>query len=219
MRPTRNLQRLRLSASANLVRLRHLAFQASIGPQVRQTDLIVSHVAIQAITTWSNFTRAYYLSLVLHPKLESGNRVIVDALYRRITFDQAIGYAIAQFNRKARARPSGAWDPRHEPPWRRTDVLDALCSANLLDASHYAQVQAALAVPTAAFSDLPLFRNFYAHRNHDTATLAMQRAPQYGIPATLHPTSILLRRPLARHQPLILDWLDDILRVIELLCH
>jgi hypothetical protein len=76
-----------------------------------------------------------------------------------------------------------------------------------------------MSVDTRALQDLPVFRNFYAHRNEETAAKAIALAErQYLIRGRTHPTLAIATPPYQRPQPLILDWLDDIRAVIDLLC-
>lgn len=66
---------------------------------------------------------------------------------------------------------------------------------------------------------LPLFRNFYAHRNDDTCRKTQTAARQLGIPSGRLRPSQLLSTPVAGAvQPIRLDWLDDIRNLMDLLC-
>lgn len=77
----------------------------------------------------------------------------------------------------------------------------------------------ALSVSTRVFDDLPKFRNFYAHRNEESAKKAVDLARHYYvIGGAKSPTEALATPALKRTQPLILDWLDDMGVVMQLLC-
>jgi hypothetical protein len=82
-----------------------------------------------------------------------------------------------------------------------------------------AQVQAALSLQTRVFFDLPSFRNFYAHRNRESAESAILLAKRnYLIAGPNHPSDVLAEPARNRPQALILDWIDDMSAIVELLC-
>ena len=89
----------------------------------------------------------------------------------------------------------------------------------LINASNISDVQAAFSSGTRVFLDLPVFRNYFAHRNYQTEEAAMNAAAQYGIPVTLPPHQILFEKPIGRPQGLIHDWIDDMVFTVEYLCH
>jgi hypothetical protein len=68
------------------------------------------------------------------------------------------------------------------------------------------------------FLDLPVARNFYAHRNQGTEEAAQLIAPFYGIPSNLRVTKLLFSNPLRRPQPLIFEWIDEIKITADFLC-
>jgi hypothetical protein len=88
-----------------------------------------------------------------------------------------------------------------------------------MQCSHYAEVEAALGISTRVFEDLPTFRNFYAHRNEDSARKAVELARRYYlITGFRHPTQVLAQPAYRRPQALILDWLDDLAVIFDFLC-
>ncbi len=103
-----------------------------------------------------------------------------------------------------------------EPRWHKANTLLDLSSD--LKYSNESDVRAAMGIPTRVFSDLPVFRHFFAHRSERTAGPALMLAPTNGVSAALRPTEVLLSRGLGRHQPLLADWLDDMWTVIDDLC-
>jgi hypothetical protein len=68
------------------------------------------------------------------------------------------------------------------------------------------------------FRDLPVFRNFFAHRNAATAAATANIASSYGIPSSLSTASILLTNPYGRFQPLLFEWMDELLFTAEYMC-
>lgn len=176
--------------------------------------MLLASITIEALNTWANFVRAYYLSLVLGCRLERGARATLGINFP--DFNAAIGHAVLWWNPKAVAGAGGLWDRRDEPPWHDPNTLLRLCQG--LHASNLTDVQAAFSLGTRVFYDLPAFRNYFAHRNQDTQRSAQNLAPLHGIPATRRPAEILLTRGVGRPYPLLFDWLHEIEVVVELLC-
>jgi len=118
---------------------------------------------------------------------------------------------------RPRTLPSttGKWSRRDEPTWHETRSL--LECATALNVSNLADIRGALSIGTRVFLDLPVFRNFFAHRNDASCSSASALAISYGIPSG-HPSLVLLRKPFKRPWPLLVEWLDDMAIVTELLC-
>lgn len=110
----------------------------------------------------------------------------------------------------------GRWDRRDEPAWHDPNIFIRSCGA--VGCSNYQDILAAFSVQAKAFDFLPVFRNFYAHRNEQTARRAINIAHEYSIVPHYHPTQILSSTAYGRPQSLLLDWIDEIIFVIEFLC-
>ena len=135
------------------------------------------------------------------------------------SFTDAITLSIARHKPHLARRPrlpGAVWHRRDEPTWHDPVVLRTGCVD--LGCSHLVDVQAALSLPTRVFADLPVFRNFFGHRNGQTEDAAKNTARQYVISTALHPTEMLAARPAGRPYPLLVDWTDDVHAVIALLC-
>jgi hypothetical protein len=218
MNPDGNLVHLRRSATKNLLRLRTLAVDACLNAsQLRGQRVVVSYVAIELLNVWGSFCRSYFLSCTLRPRRVNGGRVTLANPVR--SFDDAITLSITRHKPQLLRRPralGASWHRRDEPAWHDPVVLRTGCAD--LGCSHAADVQAALSLPTRAFIDLPVFRNFFGHRNGQTAEAARQAARFYAIRPSLHPTLILCQPPARRPYPLLVDWIDDISAIVALLC-
>jgi len=166
----------------------------------RQQEALLSFVVIEILNTWTNFSRAYYLSCILKPRTVSGKRIIVLSLIP--DFNSAISVAITHLRPHMTPPASGIWHRRDEPSWYDHNLLMRCCRN--IGCSNITDIQAAFSLGSRVFVDLPVFRNFFAHRNSQTGKAAADLGPQYGIPATLRPSQILLSSPLGRPQPLIL---------------
>jgi len=173
------------------------------------------YVAVEAHNTWAQFTRHYLLSLALRPRRTGGSRVAVGAPGIASPAD-VLTTAMGLLRPTRRPSSSGGWPRRDEPAWHETRAL--LLCAQALRVSNFADIQAALSIGSRVFDDLPLFRNFYSHRNESSYAAAVRCARQYGIPSA-HPTAVLLSHPLGRPWPLIVEWVDDLDVTMDLLCH
>jgi hypothetical protein len=68
------------------------------------------------------------------------------------------------------------------------------------------------------FTDFPVVRNFFAHRNQSTQHAAQWVSQHYGISSNLRPSQMLAANPLKRPQCLILEWLDELKIMADFLC-
>jgi hypothetical protein len=199
-------------ASGRLARLRVSALDglAQSGPE---RDRQLAYVTVEALNLWANFARSYALSCPFRPTRITKGRVTLSNA--AITTPAAVLLLAAQARRGA-----GAVAPmtrREEPAWHERDLLIKTCLA--MGCSHAGDVQSALSVITTVFEALPSFRNFYAHRNDESAEKAVALGKkQYLITGMRHPSAVLATPAYKRTQPLILDWLNEMQAVMELLC-
>lgn len=216
MRHTQRLHTLRKAVSKCLRRLRAEVGGINRRLPERQIEVPMCRITIDAHNTWSNFVRSYYLSGMYGTKRIGGQRIAVGG--PGLTEQMAIERAILAINpqRPPRVAAGGRWDRREEPTWHDTSRLLAVCTA--LNFPNLAELQAALSSGSRVFIDLPVFRNYFAHRNHRTLAAAVKLAPRYGIPSLRRPSQILLRRPLHVKQALILEWMDHIELTVDYLC-
>lgn len=215
MRRATRLSTLRMATMCHLARLRTDAAAVGPGHPVRHKELCVANATIQLLNLWANFVRAYYLSCMLGAKREGGGWVAT--AHPGLTVNQALGMAILLFKPRAQPSATGGWDRRQEPTWH--DPNNFLKIAAAVNCAHLADIQAAFSTGTRVFHDLPVFRNYFAHRNQQTSAAAVALAPLYGIPSTRRPSQVLLSRPIRRPQPLLLEWMDEMQFTIEYLCH
>ena len=106
--------------------------------------------------------------------------------------------------------------PRDEPTWHDPTVLLRLVRE--LNCSSLPQVTTALGYATTAFKDLPVFRNFFAHRNEGTAAKTANVARRCTLSPALRPSEILCARRAGRPQSVLSEWLDDLHNVIVSVC-
>jgi len=215
VRPARDLGVLRDRALRALERHRDRADIAARGFPARDAKIALALTTLDAQNAWAGFSRSYVLSTIILPRRATGGYVQTNG--RAASFDDAIGLAVVRHKPYLAPWTSGrTWNRRDEPPWQDPNVLLAACGD--LGCSHLNQVQLALSFSTRVFIDLPVFRNFFAHRNRGSAEAARNIAPQYSIPSYLHPQEILIRRPRGRPHSLLVDWIDDMMATVGLLC-
>jgi hypothetical protein len=222
MRPASDLRRLQASALKHLARLRNLVdlsvLQLSTkGISARERMVARQTLAvctIELLNLWSNFARSYFLSCVLRPKrvkrgrITHGNRAVV-------TFQDAVRTA-TRLHKPSKVPSVGPVSRRDEPTWHDPHVFLTSCSA--LSCSHGTDIAAAFSAGTRVLIDLPIVRNFFAHRNETSASAALAVAASYAIPGRPHPIDILTLAPAGRPFPLLIEWIDDVRVLVELLC-
>ena len=214
MRPTPVLARLERTAVQRALLLRTLADSCGSPPVAAETDRLVSFLAIETLNLWACFARSYYLSCVMGARTRAGASVTISNASVR-SFDDAIKLAVWTFNTRLRGTP-GPFRPRDEPAWHDTAVLLRLIS--VVGASTVAQTTTALGHSTTVFRDLPVFRNFFAHRSEGTAVKAANVARSYSLNPALRPSEVLCATRAGRPQSVLSDWIDDVRIVVSGLC-
>jgi hypothetical protein len=194
-------------------RLRYQALQARASPLAIEREPLITDTVINTANSWSNFLRAYYVSCVFGTRTKSALNVKSAALF--IDVNAAIGFAILEFTPHAAPNVFGVWHRRDEPPWHDPNTL--LHLADVLGFQNLATIQAAFSLGLRVFIDLPVVRNFYAHRNQGTERAAQNIAANYGIPSS-RPTQILFTNPLLRPQALVFEWLTELVITADFLC-
>ena len=213
MNRCKNLLKLRMTFAARLDRLeRKLAVAQNVAPHER--DPIVAYVTIEALNAWAQFSKAFYLSCVINAKTESRLQIIVAP--PGMSANDALGVAIRRFKKHATPNSLGQWARRDEPAWHDPNVLLEICK--ITNCSLYTQMQAAFSLGQRVFNDLPVFRNFYGHRNRLSAAAAQNIGPSYLLPTTLRPSEMLLRSKPSAVTSVLVEWMAELRITSEFLC-
>ncbi len=201
-------------ASWRLQRIRCQILVAAVAnARFADVDLRVSVGVIEAQNVWANFLRSYLLSYLTAPRRRRGDRVRLGNLSAATPGD--LLHIAAKACKGAAA--SAPLVRRDEPAWH--DISNFLRACKALGPTNLKEVEEALSTQTRVFTDLPAFRNFYAHRNEESCARALGVAQrQYLIAGVKHPTEALLKTVKNRPQALILDWLDEMEIVMGFLC-
>jgi hypothetical protein len=178
-----------------------------------EQDRQVAFVTIEALNTWMEFCRYFYLGCALGGKDASGRRLLPAAGSYR-TVNDALTFAIHTMNPRLRGR-NGPWAPRDEPAWHQSGEFFKIMRA--LNTSNVPNVVSAVSLATGGLGHLPTFRNFYAHRSEYSAKRAQRLATNYVVSTQLHPTRILLSYAPGRPRPILREWLDDLVVVVQLM--
>lgn len=213
MKPVLDFGKLRRRGARQLYKIREVTAWAVSPPYSQEQDRSLTWATIELLNLWSEFCRAYFLSCLLYARLESGIRV-THTSGAGYNFEQAIGSILRSSSRTVPA--AGKLTRRNEPTWH--DPSSLITGSNL-GMSHLSQVQEALSIGSQVFSHLPVCRNFYAHRNEETALRVLRLGQSsYSIFGRTHPSQVLISPAYGRPQSLILDFVDDLWATIELLC-
>jgi hypothetical protein len=178
-----------------------------------EQDRRVAFVTIEALNSWIQFCRYFYLCCALGGKEADGTR-LSPAAGRLATTDDALTFAIHLMKPTLKAK-SAPWSPWDEPIWRKAGDFSKIMRA--LDTANVPKVVGAVSLATSALNDLPAFRNFYAHRSDSTVKNAQKLATKYVISAKLHPTQILTGYAPGRPRSVLHEWLDDLFVVVDLM--
>jgi len=179
----------------------------------RDRDAGVALAAIDVLNTWSNFARAYWFSAFGTPRTTLGRSITSS---RPLVASDPLGFAVLTFRPNAQPNSYGRWDTRSEPTWHDPQTLLRLTSEAGL--SCFADVAAAFSVNSRVFYDLPVLRNYFAHRNQETYYAALRVAPLNSVPTPKRPSEILTSVPATSTQSLFLNWLGDFDLVADYCC-
>lgn len=210
MRRCKRLGRLRATLNRRIFRLeQRIKTVAGVGGH-KDRNVVVAYVAIEALNAWALFSRSFYLSCALGALTERKKIVMTTPT------PDPLGAAIGCFNTRARPNAQGVWHRRDEPPWHDPNVLMRACGN--LRCSIRAQIGNAFSLSQNVFNDLPVFRNFFAHRNGQTSQAARNIAPRYMLPTHLSPTELLLSVSPGATERVIVEWLTEMLITADFLC-
>jgi hypothetical protein len=174
-----------------------------------ERDRLIGLCAIEAVNTFERYCRFLYLSSALGGKDESGNAVLPPAK-RCSDVVEALTLAVETvYPTRVGKGPFGV---RSEPDWKNAGHLLKVFAE--LDSANRVRVEKALSLQTRAIIDLPVFRNFYAHRGQGTARLALDAGKRMAI-VRPHPTDVLSEVPSIDH--LITEWIFDLQVVVDLM--
>lgn len=188
-----------------------LLVRSARSPADHEVDRCVAYATIEVLNAWSSFTRAFFISSALRARTATGVRVMITAP-GIATAQDALAVAMRKLRNKKAIGPVS----RHqEPSWHPASNIITLISE--IGASNLGAVTAALSYPTQAFRCLPIARNFFAHRNGDTAAQCRGLCASLSVPPVWRPSDVLLQRDYTRPNNLLTEWISDVVTVAELM--
>lgn len=200
------------AAEKRALRLR-LLLNGLTPPVTSEKQRLLSYVVIEGANLWAQFCRSFYLSTALRAK-DSSNQPIRLGV-SPTDMEHAITLAVHACKPHLQNR-QGPFDVKDEPDWQNTGHWRR--AIDNLQASNAGDVYRALGFQTRALRDLPVMRNFFAHKAALAAGKARALRSNYrGLPSrTLSPAEILCSFERGRPQPVVCDWMDDLHTVISL---
>ena len=173
--------------------------------------MVVSYVAVEALNAWSLFSRSFYLSCAIGARTERKKAIS----FAQATSDH-LGAAITHYKRNAVPNVAGAWHRRDEPTWHDPNVLMTVCKN--LGCSIQPEIEIAFSLGQDVFNDLPVCRNFFAHRNEQTSHAARSLASKYTLPTPATLTDFLVAVSPGNSAPVLLTWIGEINVTAEFIC-
>lgn len=204
MRAVRQLQDLRIRSKVRLVQLVD-SVNASHTSHLREADTYVSKACIESVNIWTNFSRSLYLSCALRCTTNSGQKIAPET-HSFASKADALLYAQQLVGRRGRGR--------NEPVWHDEANLRKLFQA--LRLQNMQSLSASQSTSSNCLKVLPTIRNFYAHRNEETANKAKRVLLRAGYTYTGHPTTTILQRLPGNPNIFMCELLLDLITKIEL---
>ena len=125
-------------------------------------DKAASYICIEALNLLGEFNRSYYSLALVRWKLGLALSSPQGFLEERPIHD-----ALRSINRLKNPHSPGPIRRRDEPSWHtKSQFLDVIARSAL---NTEPQIRGALSLPVRVLDDLPTARNFFAHRNGETA--------------------------------------------------
>ena len=219
MRRYRRLSKLCISASKRLNRIER---RAEVAPSYQlphkaahEIEAEVATLAIDLLNTWTNTIKWLYISCALGARSRVGTPIssslaIPDA-------NDAIGIAVQAERPWRTPNAKGGWDTRSEPTWHDPSVLGRVASAAKLSSA--GDMTTAFSTGFRVFGHLPVFRNYFAHRNQETFEKAMNIAPDYGVGRNAKPSDVLRAHEGGGPSSVLATWAAELRFTIEYLCN
>jgi hypothetical protein len=213
VRPSRDLRKLVGTANRRLGQL-VMRVSSCSAPPSKEDERTIALATIDLFNLWGLFARHFFISSAIGSRRVGGGHT--RALVRKF-LDSAdvVDFSVLHLDPRRRPRRKGGWGPHEEPPWFQPGVLLKLCSAARI--SNEAQVVLALSVKARSMEDLPVARNFFAHRSELTASGVRRMASKYTLSHSLKPAVLLGSRPPGRPDTVLASWLAEIRYVVNLL--
>ena len=197
----KTLDKLYRRSSKRIFLLRLLAsrMRSSSGAEA---DRIASYVCINALNVLAEFNRTYF-GLALENGVTRSGIVVATRFPKGTTIESALNTLHPP---GATARPRGG--RRFEPSWHTMPKFFSILQAAAVSTA--AQIGVTMGLPVRVMHDLPTLRNFFAHRNGETAQKSRRLLNRYYSVAVGHPSSMLGNFSSARPTTILEDWMAEL---------
>lgn len=206
----RNVEALRRRTRARLTSLQSVLREA-LNSSPREADAWAAFVTIESLNLWAEFARNYFRCALGHDTTGSGIP-LTTKFPRGTSLEDALRETPSVLRGNAR-RPLRR---THEPAWH--SCRHYLKVVRLAGLSTVTQVEAAFALPLRFTEDLHVARNFFAHRNGETAAKVRRLGPRYSILRVPHPRDLILGTEPGRPVVVLEDWLAEVELVVDHMC-
>jgi hypothetical protein len=216
MRRAKYLRMLHERVDERLSRLSSLTLPISgqLDPSARR---VIAYTVIECASTWSVFTREYYLSCaLLSPWIQGGHRVTYPGVPITTERDALIEAIRAAKRPGFNPAPSVNIKPRDEPNWLSKATLAKI--SGHLGFSHDTKISNALSYQSTFFSHAIATRNFFAHRGKDSSAKVLNIARQTYLSPVNCAEEFVNTILQGRTDTLINEWLVDIRNISQALC-
>jgi hypothetical protein len=214
MHTERTLAVLDSRLESRLSRLKYL-YRSSGTAYTPEVGRMLAYIVMETMNCWVLFSRSFIVSSALGARTRNNGNV-TSMFNRRSSANDVI--IQATFTESPwlgrRGRPTQI-DRRQEPAWHDPAVIMRLSSALLL--SNDSTITQALSLGATFARDLPPIRNYFAHKNEDSAERVRRIGRQYGISAYAGsslrkktPALVITSSAPGRPQSILADWLDEL---------
>jgi hypothetical protein len=218
MRKSRKLRALGSQISLRLGRL--IALERTI-PNADTTEAIrlTGYVAIDALAAWSAFSREYVLGCLWLDAYSETVGVVSHSLKGQVGSERAAIIESVRAVKKPGWSPADDYEitPFDEPVWRKGQTLMRI--AESFQFSNLDQIKIAFSYQGTALDELPVVRNFFAHKDKQTIDLVRQLGTNaYSVPPVPAATDLVTTILPGRTDTLLSEWLHNMWRTGNALC-
>lgn len=218
MRKSKKLSALGSQISSRLGRL--ITLERTVPKlELSQQLQVTGYISIDALAAWSAFTREYVLSCLWLNVQSNAFGPISHSLTGAVPSERQAIIEAVRVVKKPGWSPPAAYQitPFDEPAWRKGQTL--LSIAQTLNFSNLGQINTAFSYQGQALDELPLVRNFFAHKDAQTIDLVRKLGKNtYNIPPVDTACDLVAKILPGRTDTLLSEWLHNMWRTGAALC-
>lgn len=203
-----NAERLLKPRVQSLVFYRELEARARVASS-RSRDEILVYLAVELHNLWNHFCRSYVLCSA--KGLTSLSGVVWRAPNASRWSLESIRQHLVMVHGKKRIN-----DPLSEPVWRRLDVVEACCAT--LGTGNLPSIALTIGYGHSFLSELPVARNFAAHKSKSARMKLDQVAASRGYPGRSDLERVMLAPSSSGYGTVVLEWITEIERSMTTMC-